>query len=267
MIDWWHWTWGYSGMPDGVTDWGPYGQHLRDTFGPGIRALYIKTLTYDSNNKPVWVEQITGDNRDPGNVSQLSEIVKSLSDQGISVRQWAVIRDDTPQAALDMADAIIKTQGVLDDIIIDLEPYGGYWDEQNDALAEQVATKFADADMPVALCVDARSQAKLNAVSYNRWLDCGVVTQVHPMCYWTEFGDTAQQALTTAYNVLGAPGWLEIVPALPNYPIDGKNVPEGDLTASLVAGQDAKLFSGDCSVFRVGPWAWSQGESVEEATF
>ncbi len=121
--------------------------------------------------------------------------------QGCNVVPWVVPhgRDDAPaHAALGAA------------LVVDLEPYPGFWTDSADGVPAYLAALRAGGVREIYVSLDPRPQA-LAALGVPSWV--AQATAILPQCYWTDFGVAAEACLgqIAACTRLGVP----VVPALP----------------------------------------------------
>ncbi|HZQ35763.1 MAG TPA: hypothetical protein VFD32_07510 [Dehalococcoidia bacterium] len=124
--------------------------------------------------------------------------------QGCSVVPWVVAhgRDDAPAHA-----ALGQT------LVVDLEPYPGFWTDATDGVPLYLAALRAGGVREIYVSVDPRPPA-LAALAVAGW--AAQTTAILPQCYWTDFGLAAEICL----GQIAACARLD-VPVVPVLPGDG----------------------------------------------
>lgn len=261
QIDIWHWTWQSAGIPKTITTWKDYVVALRNTYGSSLRSLFVKVADYDGQGNPRFQCELTGNPLDPASPDDVEAIIEDLATASIGFRPWAVIRDggDGSQAT-GMANML--TDLPTWELILDVEPYASFWEVPGREQAEAVCEILNDARMNLALSVDSRTSGKLNEISFQTWLASGVVNQVMPMCYWNEFGmpmdQTVDQCMTTLESAVGSVV-VQYNIVLPNYPVGNIAITDYELADSIAYAMSYD----NCSIFRMGAWAWDQADAVK----
>ena len=183
---------------------------------------------------------------------------QKLAAYNLDLHIWAV-----PVGADPQREAMVVAQAAnapwVKSVILDVEPYDGFWQGDAAAAAQYMATLRASVgdDMHVGISVDSRNVGKLRAIHFNTWLVSGGLNSTHPQVYWHDFGLPFGIALHECTETLAneAPG-LPIYPVLGTYPNPrtGVVVPPAQLTAALVATKQAM---GAASLFRLGGDNWT----------
>ena len=182
----------------------------------------------------------------------------SLTNYGLDCHIWA-----TPVGADPQREAMVVAQAAnapgVKSVILDVEPYDGFW--QGDAAAATQYMWTLRASVPdslhIGISVDSRTDEKLAAIHFGTWLGGGIGS-VHPQVYWHDFGLKPHDAYPECIGSLEAAGIdLDIVfPALGTYPNPrtGLPVPPDELHLAMVVagcGYDG------ASLFRLGGDNWT----------
>ena len=182
---------------------------------------------------------------------------QSLAAHSLDLHIWATPVGIHPQHEASVVAQAANAPGVKS-LILDVEPYGDFW-QGDDAAAEQyMKTLRASTSnaLHIGLSLDSRNVGKLRAIHFSSWIAVGI-DSLHPQVYWHDFGLPFGIALHECTETLAnaAPA-LPIYPVLGTYPNSrtGVAVPPAQLTAALVATKQAM---GGASLFRLGGDNWT----------
>ena len=163
-----------------------------------------------------------------------------LAAHSLDLHIWA-----TPVGADPQREAMIVAQAAnapgVKSVILDVEPYDGFW-QGDAAAAERYMTTLVCSvshDLHIGMSVDSRNVGKLRAIHFDTWKASGI-DSLHPQVYWHDFGLPFGIALHECTETLAGTG-LPIYPVLGTYPNPrtGVAVPPEQLTAALVATKQA----------------------------
>ena len=182
---------------------------------------------------------------------------QSLAAHSLDLHIWA-----TPVGADPQREAMVVAQAAnapgVKSLILDVEPYEGFWQGDAAAVVQYMATLVASVsdDLHIGISLDSRNVGKLRAIHFSSWIAVGI-DSLHPQVYWHDFGLPFGIALHECTETLAnkAPA-LPIYPVLGTYPNSrtGVAVPPAQLAAALVATKQAM---GGASLFRLGGDNWT----------
>ena len=188
----------------------------------------------------------------PDNVASWAS---SLAAHNLDLHIWA-----TPVGADPQREAMVVAQAAnapgVKAVILDVEPYDGFWQGGSEAVKQYMDTLESSVsdDLHIGISLDSRNVGKLRAIHFEVWME-GPIASAHPQVYWHDFGLPFGIALHECTDTLAGYG-LPIYPVLGTYPNPrtGVAVPPEQLTAALVATKQAM---GAASLFRLGGDNWT----------
>ena len=179
----------------------------------------------------------------------------SLAGYGLDLHIWAVPVGADPQREAMVVAQAANAPGVKS-LILDVEPYDGFWQGGSEAVKQYMDTLESSVsdDLHIGISVDSRNVGKLRAIHFDAW-KAGGIKSLHPQVYWHDFGLPFGIALHECTETLAGTG-LPIYPVLGTYPNPrtGVAVPPAQLTAALVSTKQAM---GAASLFRLGGDNWT----------
>ena len=246
-LNWWHWH--AEDLDTTISTPTELAQAVR-TRTPGASGVVVKVV-----HGHTWEGARGAEVIDMRDLADLIVWARAMHSLGLELHIWAVPVGADPQreaAAVALASHVPGVKSV----ILDVEPYDGFWQGDVAAATQYIDTLRANVgdDMHVGISVDSRTPDKLRAIHFYEWMEGGT-DSVHPQVYWHDFGLPFGIALHECTETLAGYG-LPIYPVLGTYPNPrtGVAVPPAQLTAALVATKQAM---GAASLFRLGGDNWT----------
>lgn len=175
---------------------------------PALNSLFIKT----SDGTERQGENDTSPHLSVTGPERVDEWIAVCAKYGIACHAWAVMHG--AEATLDQEAArvieVCQRPG-LASMILDVEPYAGYWQGGRTAqrpLMERIRAAVGP-NFHIGMAVDPRPQhyANIGPAEWRPFLN-----SIHMMCYWETFGRPYDEVLNEAYQTWGNYG-------LPLFPI------------------------------------------------
>ena len=206
---WWHWR------PDSVTfnTRTALAAEVRERT-PGAAGVVVKVAhghTWQgprASNSPLAII----------NPDDVAAWAASLAGYELDCHIWATQVGADPQTEAMIVAQAANAPGVKS-VILDVEPYAGFWRGDVEDVAQYMRTLTASApdDLHIGMSVDSRTAGKLAQIHFRTWLATERIGSLHPQVYWHDFGLPFGIALHECTDTLAGYG-LPIYPVLGTYP-------------------------------------------------
>ena len=246
-LNWWHWQ--AEDLDTTISTPTELAQAVR-TRTPGASGVVVKVV-----HGHTWEGARGSEVLDMRDLADLIVWARAMHSLGLELHIWAVPVGADPQREAAAVALAANAPGVKS-VILDVEPYDGFW--QGDAAA---AKQYMDTlescvsdGLHIGISLDSRNVGKLRAIHFDTWKASGI-DSLHPQVYWHDFGLPFGIALHECTETLVGTG-LPIYPVLGTYPNPrtGVAVPPAQLEAALFA---TKQTVGAASLFRLGGNNWT----------
>jgi hypothetical protein len=161
-------------------------------FNPEMKHLFLKT-----SDGATWQGAFDTSALAINGPGDVDDWVRALAVKGMVTHVWATVHGTDIDGEAEKIIAAGTRPGVVS-VILDVEPYTGYWQGGRSAIRPLMERLRAGlgADYHIGLCTDPRPQ-HYNTVFPAEWQP--FVNSVLPMCYWTTFQETPEETLATAF--------------------------------------------------------------------
>lgn len=173
---------------------------------PNVKSIFVKI-----GDGSAWQGRFDEGDMAINGPADIARWVGALEHHGLEFHGWIVLKGRDIDGEAQIITQASNVPGVKS-IILDVEPYRGYWEAGREPIAPLM--RMVRAGVPqgyhIGFCIDPR-RAHYNSVFPEEWFP--FVDSVHPMSYWQTFRRSVESTLQETYEVWGGFG-KPIIPIL-----------------------------------------------------